>query len=86
MPQAQRADPCATDLLARRTSVGARLQRELNRYVHCASVIRIPSIIEKVQFAEFGFDLGDGDRGDLWVSIQIVLERVAKGDQKILPA
>lgn len=86
MGRAKRAHPLCAHLAPRRAAVRARLQRHLDSYIHCTPAVRIPTVIEKVQLAKFGFDLCHGHRGDVWMPSQVIPQRVAKCQEDVLPA
>lgn len=83
---AQRAHPAALRLPAWSPTLFAGSQRMLYRYIHCSLAIPVATIVEKMQLAEFGFDLGNGDGGDLGVPLKIRLQRIAKRQQDSPPA
>jgi hypothetical protein len=57
----------------------------LYRHIHCSFAIPVATIVEKMQLAEFGFDLGNGDGGDLGVPLKVRLQRIAKRQQDSPP-
>ncbi|RJX82818.1 hypothetical protein D3M70_03880 [Pseudomonas sp. LS-2] len=57
----------------------------LYRYIHCSFAIPVATIVEKMQLPEFGFDLGNGDGGDLGVPLKVRLQRIAKRQQDSPP-
>jgi hypothetical protein len=83
---AQRADPAALRLPAGSPALLAGFQGMLYRYIHCSLAIPVATIVEKMQLAEFGFDLGNGDGGDLGVPLKVRLQRIAKRQQDSPPA
>ncbi|KTT00827.1 hypothetical protein [Pseudomonas parafulva] len=86
MGRAKSAHPCPTNLSTRRSTVRAGLQRQLNGHIDSTTAVGISTIVEKVEFAEFGFDLCHGDGRHLWMASEVIPQRIAEYQEDVPPA